>query len=250
MWEPKEKTLIIPSLEETRRLWQKNKVIPPHLEATFYEALAHYPELKETYLIVVETKFYGIQHTLRSYPPLLSLPNKRKDRVYPVVINTTKGIPNSFYDLTKEEQKGILVHELGHTLDYSQRTSFAIIGFTCNWLVKSFIPKLERAIDRTAISRGCGRELFHYRKNVIATTPPELAAYLKETYMGPEEIMKEAGLHEAIPVYSKHPNGQMRTMSKPRYFMTTAFSAIPAISQMMYLVWIKKMHKKPDWYKK
>ena len=70
--------------------WKHNKVIPPHLEEVFYKTLSFYPELKDTYIVIIESKFYGIQHTLRSYPPLLSLLNKKEARVYPIAINTNK----------------------------------------------------------------------------------------------------------------------------------------------------------------
>jgi FMN phosphatase YigB (HAD superfamily) len=82
-----------------------NKRVPKHLEEVFYKTIAYFPELKESYIIVVESKFYGVQHTLRSYPPFLSLLNKRKDRVYPIAINTNKDIPLSFYSLTREQQQ-------------------------------------------------------------------------------------------------------------------------------------------------
>ncbi|MEI8091063.1 MAG: hypothetical protein WCG98_02165 [bacterium] len=86
----------------------KNKRIPKHLEDVFYETIKFYPELKDTYIIVVESKFYGTQHTLRSYPPLLSLLNKRKNRIYPILININEDIPLSFNALSPRQQQGIL----------------------------------------------------------------------------------------------------------------------------------------------
>ena len=50
---------------ETTKLhiaWQKNKRVPKHLEEVFYETISFFPELKDAYIIVVESKFYGTQH--------------------------------------------------------------------------------------------------------------------------------------------------------------------------------------------
>lgn len=259
VWEPIEKPITFSETNEIKKLWQTHKVIPPHLEDVFYEVLAYYPELKETYVIVVETKFYGIQHTLRSYPPLLSLPNKRKDRVYPIVINTNKRIPNHFHSFSKEEQIGMLAHEFAHMLDYTKRTSPQIIGFSFNWFSKKFVRNLEHAIDKTAIARGCGNNLLCYRKKLLEKVNPKLESYLEQTYLKPEEIINEEKRNN-LPIEhinpsqvtdeQNHSNSKPKTISKIFYSIITGLSAIPAISQMMYLVYIKRMHKKPNWYTK
>ena len=259
-WKPIENPENPPSLEEAKKLWVKNKVIPPHLEDVLYETLRHYPELKETYLIVVETQFYGVQHSLRSYPPLLSLPNKRADRVYPIVFNTNKKIPNGFYALSGTEQKGILAHELAHILDYTKRTSPQIIGFAFTvWLSKKFIRDIEHATDKTAIMRNCGDYLLAYREKALDSVSPRLKMYLETIYLKPGEIVAEEKANhlptQGAEVIRKPPGAEKKT-GKPKivegifYSLVTALSFFPAIIQMMYLVWIRNMHKKPNWYKR
>ena len=258
VWEPKEKPLIIPHVDEVKKDWKKNKVIPNHLENIIYKALAHYPELKDTYIIVVETKFYGIQHSLRSYPPLLSLLNKRKNRVYPVVINTNKNIPNSFYTLPENEQLGVLAHEFAHTIDYTNRTSPQIVGYAINWLSKKFVRDIEHATDKTAISRGCGNNLLCYREKILELVNPKLENYLEQTYLKPEEIINEER-SENLPTgkidsswieyeNKKYIKPDPKVIGGVFYGIVTTLSFIPAVSQMIYLIWIRKMHKKPNWY--
>ena len=230
-WKPKE------DIQSTESPYT-NKNIPPHLETVFYEALAQYPELHETYIIIVETKFYGIQHTLRSYPPLLSLRKNPADRVYPIVINTSKDTPNSFYDFSYDEQKGILAHELAHILDYTNRTSLQIIGLTFNWFSKKFVKNLEHSTDQTAISRGYSNHLSAYRKRIFEKITRQ-KSYFESVYLTANEIEGK----------EKHPTKRKRTY-KAAHLVITLFSFIPAMSYMIYLVSIKKMHKKPNWYAK
>lgn len=228
-------------LEEAKKLWKKNKIIPPHLEDVFYSVMTAYPEMKETYFIVVETKFYGTKHALRAYPPLLSLPNKRRDRVYPVVINTDKSLPYSFYEMTDDEKRGVLAHELAHTVDYMNRTSPAILGACWEvWLSKKFVQKLEQVTDRTAILRGYGKFLEAYRKRVLAAAEEKYRNDVQSTYLTPEEIAGQSTKEKDLGGHS--------LAYRMLYATRTALSFFPAIGEMMYLVYIKKIHKKPNWY--
>ncbi len=252
VWLPPENYSPEKSLDEIKKIWGKNKIIPKHLEDIFYQSMAYYPELIETHFIVVETRFYGAKHTLRAYPPLLSLPNKRKDRVYPVVINTDKKVPISFYSLTHEEKLGALAHELAHTVDYTKRTSLQIIGVSFNvWVSKNFIKKFERSIDLTAVKRGCGKFLFSFNMKKISQVEKNQCDDLVTPYLRPEEIESSNVSNESPSELDQVTAGiHSPVISKILYATRTALSFFPAIGQMMYLVYIRKMHKKPDWYKK
>lgn len=214
------------SLEEIKRAFSKNKVVPKDLEDLFYETIAHYPELKETYLFIKETKFYGVQHTLRAYPPLLSLPNKKEDRVYPIVININKNVPIPFYSLTQEQQKGILAHEMAHIADYTKRTSLQIIGLLLNLVIsKKFVKKFENSTDQTAIKRGLGNSLSEFRRHVIK----ENSSY---------------GFYQGV-IYKDAPILGWKSFSfNIKYSILNVWSFFPAITEMMVLVYIKKIHKR------
>jgi hypothetical protein len=71
VWLPPENYVHNEVLEEVKKLWKKNKIIPKHLEDIFYTVMSYYPELKETHLIVVETRFYALsilcEHTRLYY---------------------------------------------------------------------------------------------------------------------------------------------------------------------------------------
>ena len=158
--------------------------------------------------------------------------------MYPIVINTNKHTPNSFYDFSLDEQKGILAHELAHILDYTNRTSSQIIGLTFNWFSKKFVQKLEHSTDQTAISRGYSKHLSASRKRIFEKIKKQ-KSYFESVYLTANEIEGK----------EKHPTKRKRTY-KAAHLVITLFSFIPAMSYMIYLVSIKKMHKKPNWYAK
>ena len=248
------------SIEEIKKQWGKNKRVPKHLEDLFYSTIVYYPELKDTYLIVVETKFYGTQHTLRAYPPLLSLPNKREDRVYPIVINLNKDIPISFYSMPSDEQKGMLAHELAHILDYTTRSSLQIIGMCLRFTSsRKFICQMEHLTDRIAISKGCGESILLYRKHLLSLADARHSRYIRETYLTPVEIREEmkkypslydmaaVGLEDEVSGSSESAI-KKSIFSRVAHSIKTVFSFFPAITEMMVLVYAKRIHEKPDWY--
>jgi len=212
--------------EEIKKIFGKNKVVPKHLEQLFYETIVYYPELKDTHIIVVENKFYGIQHTLRSYPPLLSLLNNKKDRVIPIVINTNKNTPIPFYSLSKEEQKGILAHEMAHVLDYTKRSATELLGLSYMFCFsKDFIQKLEKNTDNVAISRGFEDDILKFRNHAKENSTSSYKYYEKIIY----EVNK------------------INTLKTLRFSVlhtiNTALGFLVAFEEMIVLIYIKKIHK-------
>ncbi len=214
-------------IEQIKKAFSKNKVVPKHLENLFYETIAHYPELKDTYLFVKETKFYGVQHTLRAYPPLLSLPNKREDRVYPIVININRNVPISFYSLSEEQQRGVFAHEMAHIADYTKRTSLQIIGLLFNLIIsRAFVKKFENSTDKTAIARGLGKYLSEFREYV------------------PKKPKSAYGLYRNVIYKDTSIRGWRSYLFSIKYTVVNIYSFFPAITEMMVLVYVKKIHKK------
>ncbi|MEI7563199.1 MAG: hypothetical protein WCJ39_06130 [bacterium] len=233
----------------------KNKRVPQHLEEVFYQTIAFYPELKENYIIVVENKFYGIQHTLRAYPPLLSLFNKTKNRVYPIVINTNKGIPISFYDLNKAQQQGIFAHEMAHIVEYAQLTSFQLVKFSFRFAFsKTFTEKMEKDVDKMAIAKGCGEYLLAQRTFFKQqSTDQAHTEYVDQLYLNPDQIQQE--MKKYPDIYPNIRNNSTQNLapktsnrSKPfpkrKHILQTIRAFTIAIVEMMRLIYIQRMHKK------
>lgn len=247
------------SIEEIKKEWGKNKVIPKHVEEVFYRAIAHYPELKNAYIFVVEERFYGIQHTLRCYPPLLSLFWKKENQVIPIVINTHKNIAMPFDSLSEEHKIGILAHEMGHICEYLPLSSWELVLLGLRFAFsKKFIYKFEKNADKFAISRGCGEYLLEERECFSEKACGLYVNYAHTVYMSPAEILEEMkkypNLYDLVKLQSlkisnvsKSYVGQ-KSFPKISHALKTVYGFLIAWIEMMNLVYLKKIHKKPNWY--
>lgn len=240
--------------DDIKKIRGKNKRVPKHLEEVFYQTIAFYPELKETYIIVVENKFYGIQHTLRAYPPLLSLFNKAKNRVYPIVINTNKDIPISFYDLNKEQQQGIFAHEMAHIVEYAQLTSWQLVQFSLRFAFsKTFTENMEKEVDKMAIAKGCGEYLLAQRTFFKQQNSDQKhTEYVDYLYLSPKQIQQEMKKYPDIYTDIKGNSTQNLTpktsnttkpFPKRKHILQTIRAFTIAIVEMMWLIYIQRIHK-------
>ena len=247
------------SIEEIKKEWGKNKVVPKHVEEVFYRAISHYPELKNVYLFVVEEKFYGIQHTLRCYPPLLSLFSKKENRVIPIVVNSRKNIALSFYPLSKEHKIGILAHEMGHICEYLPLSSWELVLLGLHFAFsKKYIYNFEQNADKFAIKRGCGEYLLEERERFSEKASGHYVNYAQTVYMSPAEILEEMKKYPNLYDLEKLQNlkiihaplsfvGQ-KSFPKISHALKTMYGFLVAWIEMMNLVYLKKIHKKPNWY--
>ena len=247
------------SIEEIKKEWGKNKVVPKYIEEVFYRAISHYPELKDVYLFVVEEKFYGIQHTLRCYPPLLSLFSKKENRVIPIVINKHKNIAMSFNTLSKEHKIGILAHEMGHICEYLPLSSWELVLLGLRFAFsKKFIYNLEQNADKFAISRGCGEYLLEERERFAERASGLYVNYAHTVYMSPAEIVGEMKKYPDLYDLVKLQNMKVsyvpesyvgqKSFHKTSHALKTVYGFLIAWIEMVNLVYLKKIHKKPNWY--
>jgi hypothetical protein len=148
---------------KNKKLMYNKKCSNKFLKA-FTKALSFYPELKNIYIIIYETKLNGVQHTLRAYPPLVTLHWSKSNWVYPIVINKKNNINLSFYNLNFEEQVGLLSHELSHISTYVGYSIKDVIKFSTKYaLNKIFVKKIEKETDLDVIKRGLGLYLLKSR---------------------------------------------------------------------------------------
>jgi hypothetical protein len=105
------------------------KKSPQKFKSVFEKALSCFPELHDTYVWIHEKSLFGVQHTLRAYPPFVVLHWPKKKWVYPIVINKNKTKNLSFYNLTQDEQVGLILHELSHISVYIKCTRMDIAKY-------------------------------------------------------------------------------------------------------------------------
>ena len=244
------------SLEESNMV---NKKCPHDLRGGFQKALSFFPELKNVPIFIHEMRFYGVQHTVRSYPPYVILHWPKSKWVYPIILNKTKGISINFYDLNFDEQVGLLTHELSHISDFIKFSRYDILKFTFKYAFnKNFVKKLEKDTDIKVISRGGGIYLMKWR---IYSSRARIARPYREmadTYMTTSEFLKEMKLFQnlysedilrnfQVEVDELQTNKKVYNISVYRNFkhsIKTIFDFLIQFVKMFYLVPVKRFHQK------
>ena len=167
-----------------------NKEIMAVYELETYMALMHYPELKDTKITI---KSKDLNSTMVARPKGLNVFRRKGKRKYIIYINNTPSVKVPVDSVSFNAKIGVIGHELGHVLDYDNKSSLRIIFNGFGYSNKKFRAKFERATDQRTIDHGLGWQcrdwsyyVYHYKN-----TPPEYLEYKKKIYMSWEEIEKQ-----------------------------------------------------------
>jgi len=170
-------------------------IIPDSISVEINKALEYYPELRETH---IEFRFKRNikKSTMQARPTFGSFFRSRKNRRYVVLISETFKISDKKF-LTKHIPSDILIgwigHELGHVMDYSNRSKLNLIWFGIKYLLSdTHIVEAERAADTYAIRHNM-EEYILKTKDFILNNAEIHDAYklrIKKYYLSPEEIME------------------------------------------------------------
>ncbi|MDO6517687.1 hypothetical protein [Zobellia uliginosa] len=165
-------------------------------------ALSHYPELADTpitFKIVKKIK----QSTMRAQPKFNSLIKGRKKRAYVILISEHIKISNQVFltqDVPKDIMIGWLGHELGHVMDYRERSTLNLIWFGLKYYFSgAYIKEAERAADTFAVAHGMHEYILKTKKFILenADIEEKYKARIRRYYLSPEEIMAIVKKREA-----------------------------------------------------
>src|SRR5690554_1410698 len=137
----------------------ENKIIPEQIKEEAIKALSFYPELWNT---PIEFRFKENikKSTMQAQPRFASFFKGKKNREYLILISNQIQIEDkkfTFDDIPSDVKIGWLGHELGHIMDYRERTNVGMIIFGIRYLFSSkSIKKIERTADTYAIIHGMG----------------------------------------------------------------------------------------------
>ncbi len=189
---------IAPKQEKTSQDLEKfaaNKVIPETLKNEILEALSYYPELENTH---IDFLFYkNIKGSVMQAQPKIKtmwFRNKSK-RSYKVKISRHLHLVHR--DMKVEEVPhdvlvGWIGHELGHIMDYRDRSNLAMACFGVNYVCsKRFLRKAERNADKYAISHGLSDYIIETKHFILdhAKFPKAYKEKIRELYMSPEDVI-------------------------------------------------------------
>ena len=131
--------------------------IPESIRDEIQTALSFYPELKET-SINFEFKKKIKKSTMQAQPSFGSFFKRKGKRSYNIYISETVNFSGEVF-YTKNMPKDVLIgwigHELGHVMDYRNRSNLNLIWFGLKYVLSdSHIAEAERAADTYAVKSG------------------------------------------------------------------------------------------------
>jgi hypothetical protein len=169
-----------------------NKKVPADYEHSILAALLFYPDLREAN---INFKRRAITTTMAALPRASGIFRTRENRRYSIIINHKKNKRKAplLRNIPFEARVGVMGHELGHIVDYNRKSFVQIIGSGIAYLVSNgFKRNLEHKIDRIAINRGLGHELYAFRLYIEeeAKTTERYRKFKENIYLSSSDIDK------------------------------------------------------------
>lgn len=173
-----------------------------HEEATI--ALSHYPELANT---PIEFKFKSKinKSTMQAQPVFKQLFNSKKKRGYKILISEEieiNGQTLKTIDMPSNIMIGWLGHELGHVLDFQNRSGLNLVGFGIGYVFsKNYIKEAERRADTFAVAHGMENYILDTKEFILkkAGLSKKYVERIKNLYLSPEEIMLLVQERDTVP---------------------------------------------------
>lgn len=181
-------------MKEKTIVYQGNKIIPEKIEEEAKLALSYFPQLEE-----VEIEFRYKSDIKKSFmqaqPEFSNLFKGKNNRNYYVFMNRKLDIEGeefSIDEVPKDVLVGWLGHELGHIMDYREKSAVGLMIFGARYVTSSnYIKEAERAADTYAVNQGMGEYILK-TKNFILNNSNLSDTYKKRIarlYLSPEEIV-------------------------------------------------------------
>ncbi|APZ46573.1 hypothetical protein BW723_09845 [Polaribacter reichenbachii] len=172
----------------------KTHIIPNNIEERVQVALKYFPQLAD---IQIEFKLKKNikKSTMQARPTFDSFFKSKKNRKYLILISKKFKISDqefSTLDIPDDIFIGWIGHELGHIMDYQDRSRFNLILFGLKYLFsENHIVEAERAADRFAVKHKM-EDYILKTKNFILNHAEISEVYknrMRRYYLSPEEIM-------------------------------------------------------------
>ncbi|UZO81089.1 hypothetical protein NBT05_01105 [Aquimarina sp. ERC-38] len=175
----------------------KNKIIPNLIKEEAITALSHYPELKETYIEFKFKESLG-KSMMKAQPKFFTLFRNRKNRKYIILMSrnfTLDGTSLDFNTIPKNVLIGWLGHELGHIMDYRERSSLDLTLFGIRYYFSGkHIREAERTADTFAVTHKMRPYILETKKYILehVDLSDKYKDRIKKLYLSPDEILSIA----------------------------------------------------------
>lgn len=182
---------VLQRMGELKMHFNAGKIIPEHMEAAFYAAIAYYPMLRE---VPIRVKQRNIKTTMQCRPRWDFVFRKKENRHYKILVNNrVENNEGVLYEhLPFNAQVGVFGHELAHVIDFANRTNMQIIRFGMDYLNDEKRKNIEQAIDQLAIEKGLGYQIKDFSTYVFEESDASDAylMYKLKYYFRPLQIRK------------------------------------------------------------
>tara|TARA_R110002049_G_scaffold302284_3_gene495030 strand:- start:145 stop:750 length:606 start_codon:yes stop_codon:yes gene_type:complete len=176
--------------------------IPDNIASNVLKALSYYPQLHNT---AIEFRFKKNikKSTMQARPKFSSFFKRRKNRTYVILISEKFKISDKEFkttDMPSDIFVGWIGHELGHILDYQNRSNLNLIWFGLSYLFsENHIVEAERAADSFAVNQGMEAYILKTKDFILNHAQITLSYKdrIKKYYLSPEEIMELVKQREA-----------------------------------------------------
>jgi hypothetical protein len=171
-----------------------------HLKECFRIACGGFPALHNHKIIV--RKIAMGKTTMRAQPVINLSFLKRKKRQFYVDFSARLS-SNQDLKVEKLPRKvliGWFAHELGHVMDYLDRSAFQIVGFGIGYILhEHFRIGAERKADLYAITHGFADYIIETKKYILeqSSFPDSYKRRIETYYMSPDEVALMARNEEA-----------------------------------------------------
>ena len=172
----------------------KYHIIPERIKDRVLVALNYFPQLKDIH-IEFKIKKNIKKSTMQARPTFDSFFKSKKDRKFLILISKKfkiSGREFSTLDIPDDIFIGWIGHELGHIMDYQDRSKLNLIWFGLKYLFSdNHIVEAERAADGFAVKHKM-EDYILKTKNFILNHAEISEVYknrMKRYYLSPEEIM-------------------------------------------------------------
>lgn len=182
------------SMKKKDNVSLENKTIPKEILKEAKIALSYYPELED---VDIEFKFKDKikKSFMQAQPEFGNLFKGKNDRSYYVFISSRVKIEDeefSINDVPSDVLIGWLGHELGHIMDYRDKTAFGLIIFGMRYVTSNnYIRRAERVADTYAVNQGMGEYIIKTKNFILnhSMLSDDYKNRIKRLYLSPEEIV-------------------------------------------------------------
>lgn len=181
--------------------FRENKKIPKVIEKEVLKALSFYPELRSVSIHFVFKRNIK-KSVMQAQPRIGTMFSGKENRGYNINISalfrlTHTAIP--IHQIPADIMIGWIGHELGHVMDYHNRSVFGMIRFGFGYLFStSYIQQAERVADTFAVMHGLGHYIIQTKNFILnhAELPEKYKQKIARLYLSPDDIVEQVRLLE------------------------------------------------------